>query len=102
MIQRPPRSTLFPYTTLFRSRHTSDGCRADRKTGRRGQGTRRKGTGGGQRRAAKAVIRECRVGKNPRDVRSPEVGASLARSEENTPELPSRQYFVCWLLLEKN
>src|SRR3712207_7621316 len=91
MIRRPPRATLFPYTTLFRSRH-------GRKTG---EGWYRYPDG------------------PPPDPEPPERGggdgllviageselaedlAGLARSEEHTSELQSRQYLVCRLLLEK-
>src|SRR3712207_6874110 len=82
MIRRPPRSTLFPYTTLFRSRAT-DGLE---RLGHREQV-------------------EPEPGPEPRrDV--PEVGVergeeALPRSEEHTSELQSRQYLVCRLLLEK-
>src|SRR3712207_7224266 len=78
MIRRPPRSTLFPYTTLFRSHRPVPHERAVR--GRRH---------GGRGRQAR---------------RSPEAhpGAGRAdRSEEHTSELQSRQYLVCRLLLEK-
>src|SRR3989442_3750288 len=79
MIRRPPRSTLFPYTTLFRS-HLGDAGR-----GVKG-GLGREGVGGvhdhlhGGRRAAGQVAR---------------------RSEEHTSELQSRPHLVCRLLLEK-
>src|SRR5438445_1452298 len=65
MLQRPPRSTLFPYTTLFRSLHE---------------------------------------GMTHHVLRSEEREADafdIARSEEHTSELQSRQYLVCRLLLEK-
>src|SRR3712207_8559693 len=84
MIRRPPRSTLFPYTTLFRSgaglprRHRL--LRALRLPGLPPRGGRRLGA----RRAAA-------LGR---------AGAD-ARSEEHTSELQSRQYLVCRLLLEK-
>src|SRR3712207_6930324 len=75
MIRRPPRSTLFPYTTLFRS-FPSDDLRPVIALQR------------GDRRILLAVISqdlpECRL-----------------RSEEHTSELQSRQYLVCRLLLEK-
>src|SRR2546425_7142871 len=77
MIRRPPRSTLFPYTTLFRS--------WPRDGGRRARGWR-KG------RAAPAR-RGCR-GSRPTRPRRP-------RSEEHTSELQSLAYLVCRLLLEK-
>src|SRR3712207_8262982 len=87
MIRRPPRSTLFPYTTLFRSLH-----------------------GGGQ-----AAGRPSPVGQAAAPVRTIEPSLALAahtlpdlrlvadraRSEEHTSELQSRQYLVCRLLLEK-
>src|SRR3712207_8564178 len=84
MIRRPPRSTLFPYTTLFRSLvntvlHLLPP--AQRKAG----GSWR-GSGPRSRR---------RAGSDP----APSHGG---RSEEHTSELQSRQYLVCRLLLEKN
>src|SRR3712207_6879444 len=84
MIRRPPRSTLFPYTTLFRSR-AAVACWRDRAVAaqddNRGDGRRgvRQEHGGGYGGGA----------------------ARLARSEEHTSELQSRQYLVCRLLLEK-
>src|SRR3712207_8251691 len=77
MIRRPPRSTLFPYTTLFRSRRS--------------------------RRAAPAPCRACwRRGSSASHRSSSSVRlASSSRSEEHTSELQSRQYLVCRLLLEK-
>src|SRR3712207_7186516 len=84
MIRRPPRSTLFPYTTLFRSEAARGrGGRLFRRRGR-GRGGARQGLGGGDRDA------------QPPGLRSPHV-----RSEEHTSELQSRQYLVCRLLLEK-
>src|SRR3712207_7427666 len=75
MIRRPPRSTLFPYTTLFRS---SD------RVPQLGLGPAARGD---------------RVRRDPRRGPLPEHGP--ARSEEHTSELQSRQYLVCRLLLEK-
>src|SRR3712207_7388877 len=78
MIRRPPRSTLFPYTTLFRS------CRQVAEDG----GCRER------------VLRLRRANqRNLPSLCSPK--ASLDRSEEHTSELQSRQYLVCRLLLEK-
>src|SRR3712207_7271498 len=88
MIRRPPRSTLFPYTTLFRSR----------------QGVRRKRT-----------VETTYMSKNERWLATSSSGRSCEtastcsrpltrirlRSEEHTSELQSRQYLVCRLLLEK-
>src|SRR5437879_10056652 len=75
MIRRPPRSTLFPYTTLFRSRPHNGSCHRveRRRVGRR----------------------YCRDRAQRLD-----DGASL-RSEEHTSELQSPMYLVCRLLLEK-
>src|SRR3712207_7327928 len=78
MIRRPPRSTLFPYTTLFRS-----GCGA--KKGRGAPPRRRPHLGRGVNTVL--VMKGVRV--------------SELRSEEHTSELQSRQYLVCRLLLEK-
>src|SRR3712207_7724559 len=84
MIRRPPRSTLFPYTTLFRSNPPREGQR------RRGRGRQVLG------REAGARPPEDRVGLLGRRARG-----QRARSEEHTSELQSRQYLVCRLLLEK-
>src|SRR3712207_8634877 len=80
MIRRPPRSTLFPYTTLFRSvgRSAAHGIRA------RPEWLRRRDEGL----------------PRPRE-RAPTRAGRRGRSEEHTSELQSRQYLVCRLLLEK-
>src|SRR2546427_2313155 len=92
MIRRPPRSTLFPYTTLFRS-HTRDN-RASRRGGILGRTWRRLADqrgdpgverGGGHRR------------RRPRGAARPR----RRRSEEHTSELQSQSNLVCRLLLEK-
>src|SRR3712207_7092208 len=83
MIRRPPRSTLFPYTTLFRSRRRSCGC----------------GPCAGSARSSRAASSCPRCTSASRTAaRDPTAGA---RSEEHTSELQSRQYLVCRLLLEK-
>src|SRR3712207_7881731 len=78
MIRRPPRSTLFPYTTLFRSDSYEDTWGDARGSGRTHEGT---------------------------DMFAPEgtpiYSVTDGRSEEHTSELQSRQYLVCRLLLEK-
>src|SRR3712207_7394206 len=79
MIRRPPRSTLFPYTTLFRSG---------------GEGVRLAGLA--QRRQHVELPR-----LQPVLGERPPAGAVEVRSEEHTSELQSRQYLVCRLLLEK-
>src|SRR3712207_7380095 len=92
MIRRPPRSTLFPYTTLFRSlppdqllqvREHSAGRRISRSTTQSG-GTAAHDRGASKRKRGGVGCR--RAGE---------------RSEEHTSELQSRQYLVCRLLLEK-
>src|SRR3712207_8586891 len=94
MIRRPPRSTLFPYTTLFRSKSHKCGItfvqsvhyRADNEMFRRLQ-----------RRS-----REMSAEENKALVeRFVEEFWNEGRSEEHTSELQSRQYLVCRLLLEK-
>src|SRR3712207_6864225 len=78
MIRRPPRSTLFPYTTLFRSHRRRD--------------LRRRGH------RQRDLARTLRFGQTL--VSQPGAGEH-DRSEEHTSELQSRQYLVCRLLLEK-
>src|SRR3712207_8666464 len=89
MIRRPPRSTLFPYTTLFRSR-----SRAGHLLVRIGLET-----------SAQGVVRCPRGGDEPGPrlfgVPRGELRCRRRRSEEHTSELQSRQYLVCRLLLEK-
>src|SRR3712207_8240383 len=88
MIRRPPRSTLFPYTTLFRS--PGEPGVVDVAAGEPAE-------------VAEAVVHhEVRVPELLQAVRGPEAGrAGAQRSEEHTSELQSRQYLVCRLLLEK-
>src|SRR3712207_7653745 len=85
MIRRPPRSTLFPYTTLFRSMGTTQGFFNDAINEAEGQhvgGCQLEGFGG-----LLFVV--------------PTAPQNGGRSEEHTSELQSRQYLVCRLLLEK-
>src|SRR3712207_7245279 len=98
MIRRPPRSTLFPYATLFRSR-----VDAEHQPGR-GLEEPRGAVGLEQQRRrvtrARPLEHPALPGRRVRlDVA--EHGGGQRRSEEHTPELQSRQYFVCRLLLEK-
>src|SRR5207249_10366609 len=95
MIPRPPRSTLFPYTTLFRSR----GPREVEKT-----------AGPDRQRDGVAVVRVDDIGgpsqgfddePPPGPWVEPEAPGDLTRSEEHTSELQSRFDLVCRLLLEK-
>src|SRR3712207_7069560 len=83
MIRRPPRSTLFPYPTLFRSPVVGARVRGQLRGGRGEWGL---GVGN---RAARSPLP------------SPLSRTILSRSEEHTSELQSRQYLVCRLLLEK-
>src|SRR3712207_6982062 len=89
MIRRPPRSTLFPYTTLFRSHRTQD-RRRRRDTRARAEPDER-------------LLRT--RGGDPRGLHRgrlvPHGRRGEGRSEEHTSELQSRQYLVCRLLLEK-
>src|SRR3712207_7233428 len=86
MIRRPPRSTLFPYTTLFRSDRPGDGPVA------RAQHVR------GHARTRFDARRGAQMGRPPGGVVEVQ---QRERSEEHTSELQSRQYLVCRLLLEK-
>src|SRR3712207_6905202 len=81
MIRRPPRSTLFPYTTLFRSARR----RADPHHPHRGD----------------RPVRRCDRRSLDDGDGQDRVRPGTARSEEHTSELQSRQYLVCRLLLEK-
>src|SRR3712207_8609323 len=85
MIRRPPRSTLFPYTTLFRSSFPSDALGQPAPPG-----------------VTVPRVTPPTVVVQPTVVTSPPVVSSAPRrSEEHTSELQSRQYLVCRLLLEK-
>src|SRR3712207_8726767 len=81
MIRRPPRSTLFPYTTLFRSRAVHE----------------RHAEGQGLARAGGRLEHDVVAGEQ---ILEDEL-LDRERSEEHTSELQSRQYLVCRLLLEK-
>src|SRR3712207_8777740 len=97
MIRRPPRSTLFPYTTLFRS-----AAWGEYRTGSWSQGSHllfmSVGTGVGS-----GLILNGRLHRGASGAAG-EIGhmiVDVQRSEEHTSELQSRQYLVCRLLLEK-
>src|SRR3712207_7226838 len=98
MIRRPPRSTLFPYTTLFRSVRRLGGNEA-------GAGA----VGADAAPAAVVVHRQAGLGRAARGqghallrhVAKGGPALHIHRSEEHTSELQSRQYLVCRLLLEK-
>src|SRR3712207_8071593 len=85
MIRRPPRSTLFPYTTLFRSR-----CAAAAPSPPPSAA------------ASTSALTIRPPGPEPSsDPSSTPISRAMRRSEEHTSELQSRQYLVCRLLLEK-
>src|SRR3712207_9015651 len=88
MIRRPPRSTLFPYTTLFRSRRNTcvTGMRENKCPGTHPASTKRDTTTS----AGTHIVSHANSEESFTD-----------RSEEHTSELQSRQYLVCRLLLEK-
>src|SRR2546427_6919917 len=87
MIRRPPRSTLFPYTTLFRSRITGELA----KLGLAVSAT-----------SVRTILRLEGLGPAPRRRGGPGWSAFLrTRSEEHTSELQSQSNLVCRLLLEK-
>src|SRR5690242_21390042 len=88
MLRRPPRSTLFPYTTLFRSAAVEDKPQADRREERGGRGNDR---------GDRSNDRNDR-GDRGNDRRN---GRNQDRSEEHTSELQSHVNLVCRLLLEK-
>src|SRR3712207_7611373 len=90
MMRRPPRSTLFPYTTLFRSRppaaekYVSVCSRIPRSSAPWARAAASERSESGSRAFSSTLRRGC-----------------TSRSEEHTSELQSRQYLVCRLLLEK-
>src|SRR2546422_6135855 len=91
MIRRPPRSTLFPYTTLFRS-PTKPSYAGSARAGRAWDCP-----------TTKPSPRARATGRDPgaAQTRAPRRGARRGRSEEHTSELQSRLHLVCRLLLEK-
>src|SRR3712207_8326553 len=92
MIRRPPRSTLFPYTTLFRSGLAQDVEERARRGGRQATAAEEEAHVA----AGDVAERDARpAALRPREYRG------RRRSEEHTSELQSRQYLVCRLLLEK-
>src|SRR5258705_9573526 len=88
MIRRPPRSTLFPYTTLFRSPGSSPGQAFAGKCSRT---------------IARAVLLRGQVRRRNQhaELLAPDDDALIVRSEEHTSELQSLRHLVCRLLLEK-
>src|SRR2546422_4539023 len=93
MIRRPPRSTLFPYTTLFRSPFPALGCPSRSPTHAPPRGPTRSPSRTG--RAARRELESRRSASRGR------ATTTFKRSEEHTSELQSRLHLVCRLLLEK-
>src|SRR3712207_7976803 len=100
MIRRPPRSTLFPYPTLFRSAVSADEVvgsgGADENVVIRPAVEHEPHAGIGERRGVDHVVAGQAI-----DADRVVGGLEVLRSEEHTSELQSRQYLVCRLLLEK-
>src|SRR3712207_7571744 len=94
MIRRPPRSTLFPYTTLFRSFY-----KPSRRSGIAPFIVMEVLAAANARAAAGGSVLHLEVGEPAGG--APPRAIAAARSEEHTSELQSRQYLVCRLLLEK-
>src|SRR3712207_8277018 len=92
MIRRPPRSTLFPYTTLFRSPAAILGGRDSTPTSSGSPSTWSGHTDGA----------DCNISGHRQRIGSGAGVSGQHRSEEHTSELQSRQYLVCRLLLETN
>src|SRR2546423_5901902 len=90
MIRRPPRSTLFPYTTLFRSSWAACASASRNFEVRRPA-----------RRRLRASHPACEIQKMPANIPARPAVSDRARSEEHTSELQSLAYLVCRLLLEK-
>src|SRR3712207_8077643 len=90
MIRRPPRSTLFPYTTLFRSRPRPSAVKAALIRAGKVMAVI-------LQLPSRNVTRPAHMGPGV-----PGLNGSATRSEEHTSELQSRQYLVCRLLLDKN
>src|SRR3712207_7406463 len=99
MIRRPPRSTLFPYTTLFRSAEglAPPGQARVVRAGKNGAPA----VTDGPFPEAKEFLAGYWIVEVDRPERAYEIAAKASRSEEHTSELQSRQYLVCRLLLEK-
>src|SRR3712207_8906985 len=95
MIRRPPRSTLFPYTTLFRSAPGLPSCRADAAQLESAILNLTINARDAQPRGGTVRVETWQAQLSPADL------AGNPRSEEHTSELQSRQYLVCRLLLEK-
>src|SRR3712207_7476079 len=102
MIRRPPRSTLFPYTTLFRSLEAGlldDAPAIEGRLGERQAPHRAQARAGSALRQRHRAPHDRRLERLARGAGRPPLAVEVARSEEYTSELQSRQYLVCRLLL---
>src|SRR2546422_7021056 len=95
MIRRPPRSTLFPYTTLFRSGRPGQERDGDGVAGRE------LALDGGPRERGVAALEDVERARHQNAMKRRAARTRSARSEEHTSELQSRLHLVCRLLLEK-
>src|SRR2546428_6496122 len=93
MIRRPPRSTLFPYTTLFRSQVVQQETEESQPIELPESGSWNGASDASQGRSESHPAGEIRLVED--------IGTTVARSEEHTSELQSRSDLVCRLLLEK-
>src|SRR3712207_7065155 len=99
MIRRPPRSTLFPYTTLFRSQGTlTNTLQWNNAVALAADADRSWSTLGYVLHLLQDLTSPAHTRNDPHPHKD---GTILPRSEEHTSELQSRQYLVCRLLLEK-
>src|SRR3712207_8881700 len=96
MIRRPPRSTLFPYTTLFRSSANLRWVEFGRPRVQRTPGAQ-----GKEAHQHRGSEQPPKAGHGGEEEREHAARYEIDRSEEHTSELQSRQYLVCRLLLEK-
>src|SRR3712207_7912928 len=99
MIRRPPRSTLFPYTTLFRSKALAHGTHAPATAPQHAGTSRHRGADVAEGDRLREPEGRRREDDDDAEPRGRVQGAGL-RSEEHTSELQSRQYLVCRLLLD--
>src|SRR3712207_7887268 len=97
MTRRPPRSTLFPYTTLFRSKPPVRKAAPAKSSNSNTKSTKAARPSAAKQSAAKASKKPAPA----KSAASGKAGGKAQRSEEHTSELQSRQYLVCRLLLEK-
>src|SRR2546427_5301530 len=101
MIRRPPRSTLFPYTTLFRSRRTRSGAVPRSPRPGRPRLAVARSASPDPRRETQPACEEAQPSERGHSAEPPRPAQGEERSEEHTSELQSQSNLVCRLLLEK-